>query len=462
MLIRLLPLPDELDEGYAGYVMRLNGKQSMKDLDTLMREWAGCPDASWRDVSRLELLSKVANLTVMDFVLRHTTLPLRRGITSNQADLPHGSDQNKRIWWSSAMRESRTGAYFCEYCACEDVGFHGRSYWRRSHQIPGMLSCPKHDIQLNFCRDNSAFHRAPSYWIGNSESVNAAWARELMGNDTINRYLAICDGLMDCRRPFAVKHVRAVLCQRGASLGLRISANKVNEPLLSDRLAEECGRQWLALVLPALAEKPEKVPLPKIDGVFYLTNSASTSFAYILACASLYDSADDALNALAGPVPEKEKTSVRKRIDIEPDMLVSAYISVGGSYAKTAKELGIAFATAANRLSALGYPNMLDTADRSTQKALSAFFNEGSSLQRSAEVGGVSPIALEEALRIMGAGAFKAISKSETGKRKGSRRSYPLLPDKVKNSRVASDLTVDQMADETGSGFEWPFDSLPA
>ncbi len=452
MLIRPLPLPDELDEGYAGCVMRLNGKQSMKDLDTLMRAWAGCPDASWREVSRLELLSKVANLTVMDFVLRHTTLPLRRGITSYQADLPHGSDQNKRIWWSTAMRESRTGAYFCEHCAREDVGFHGRSYWRRSLQIPGMLFCTKHGIPLNFCSNSSAFHQAPSSWIGKSESVEVAWAQDVMGNETIARYLAICDGLMDCRLPFDVKHVRAVLSQQGASLGLRISAHKVKEPLLSDRLIEQCGRQWLALVLPALAEKPDKVPLTKIDGVFYLTNSASTSFAYILACASLFFFFFAALNALAGPLPKKEKASRRNRIDTDQDALVSAYISVGGSYAKTAKQVGIAFVSAANRLSALGFPNMLDTVGCCTQKALSAFFNEGCSLHRSAEVGGVSPTKLEEALRIMAAVAFKAIFKSGTGQRKGSRRSYPLLPNKVNCIQVASGLAIDKMADETDTG----------
>jgi len=171
MLIRPLPYPDELDAGYAGYVMRLNGMRSMKDLDNLMREWAGGPDKSWREVSRVELISKVANLSVMDFVLRHTTLPLRRGITSYQADLPHGSDRNKEIWWSTAMREARTGAYFCENCAREDLDFHGRSYWRRSHQVPGLLSCPKHGIPLSFCRNSIAFQQAPSYWIGTCEMV---------------------------------------------------------------------------------------------------------------------------------------------------------------------------------------------------------------------------------------------------------------------------------------------------
>lgn len=449
MLIRPLPLPDELDEGYAGYIMRLNGMRSMKALDSLMRDWAGCPDKSWREVSRLELFSKVANLSVMDFVLHHTTLPLRRGITSYQADLPHGSDRNKKIWWSTAMREARTGAFFCKCCVWEDLEFHGRSYWRRSHQVPGLLSCAKHGNPLSFCRDNSAFQQAPSHWIGKCEIVDAAWAMEVEANETIARYLAICDGLMDRNQPFAVDHVRAVLILKGASQGLQTSARRVKAALLSDMVIEQCGRQWLALVLPALADKPDKVPLSKLDGVFYLKTSASTTFAYVLACASLFESADEALNALAGPLPTAGKVRERKRIDIDPDTLVSAYIKVGGSYAKTAKHLGIAFASAGSRLTSMGLPNMSETAGRSTQKALSAFVDEGCSLQRSAEVGGISQTELEEALRIMATGPMKAFSKSENCRRRGSRRSYPLMPDVAKRIQERSGLPTEKMSDKT-------------
>lgn len=441
MLIRPRPFPDELDEGYAGYVMRLNGMRSMKDLDRLMRDWAECPDKSWREVSRLELLSKVANLSVMDFVLHHTTLPLRRGITSYQADLPHGSERNKKIWWSTAMREARTGAFFCECCVQEDLGFHGRSYWRRSHQFPGQLVCQKHGIPLSFCRDSSAFHQAPSNWIGNCESVDIDWAQEVTANETITRYLAICDGLMDRNQPFAVTHVRAVLSHKGVSLGLQTNGGKVKSPLLSDIVIEQCGRQWLALVLPDLADKAEKYPLSKLDGVFYLTTSASTTFAYVLACAALFESADEAINALARPLPTVEKVRERKSIDIDPDELVSAYISVEGSYAKTAKQLGIAFTSAANRLSALGYPNMVETAGKSTHKALAALFEDGCSFKRSAELGGISEKELVEALRIMSAVPMKAFAESATGRRKGSRRSRPLMPDE------ARDLSVEKIAD---------------
>lgn len=447
MLIRPLPYPDELDQGYAGYVMRLNGMRSMKDLDRLMREWAGCPEKSWREVSRLELISKVANLSVMDFVLHHTTLPLRRGITSYQADLPHGSDRNKKIWWSTAMREARTGAFFCERCAQEDLEFHGRSYWRRLHQVPGLLSCAKHGIPLSFCRDNSAFQQAPSHWIGKCETADPAWAMEVAANDTIARYLAICDGLLESTQPFSVNHVSAVLYHKGASLGLQTYAGKVKAPLLSDKVIEQCGRNWLSMVLPILADKPDKIALSKLDGVFYMKTSASTTFAYVLACAVLFESAEEALNALAGPLPPRGEVRQWKKIDIDPDILVSVYIGQGGNYVKVAKRLGISFASTANRLSGMGLPNMIETDCKSTQKALSAYLDEGCSLQQSADRGGITQTELDEAVRIMAAKQMRVFSNLTTGRPKGSPRSYPLMPNEAKRVCGVRDFPVEGGAD---------------
>lgn len=447
MLTRPLPFPDELDEGYAGYVMRVNGMRSMKELDSLMREWSGCPDKSWREVSRLELISKVANLSVVDFVLHHTTLPLRRSITSYQVDLPHGSDRNKEIWWSTAMREARTGAYFCESCAREDIDFHGRSYWRRSHQVPGVLSCAKHGWPLSYCRDSVAFQQAPSHWIGSCEMVDTAWATEVEANNTIARYLSICDGLMDCNQPFAVDHVRAVLFHKGSSLGLQTSGRKIKAPLLSDLVIEQCGRQWLALVLPDLAAKADKVALTKVDGVFYMKTSASTAFAYILACAVLFESAEVALNALAGPLPTKGEGRQRKRIDIDPDLLMSEYVGQGGNYVKVARRLGIAFASVANRLSSMGLPNMIETKGKSTQKALSAYLDEGCTIQQSAERGGVSQSELLDALRVMAAKQMKALPNLANVRPKGSPRASPLMPDEAKRVWVASDFPAKVVLD---------------
>jgi len=433
MLIRPMPLPDELELGYQGFVMRVNGLESLKALDELARQWAHCPGSSCREVSRLKLLSRIAGLSTQDFVMRHTTLPLRRGITSYLPDLPHGSEEGRDMLWSTAMRLARTGAYFCEHCAREDVHFHGRSYWRRVHQIPGLLWCQKHLTPLSFTDDRAAILRAPSSLIGQCQVVDAEWCKKVMANETITRYLAVCDGLMDHPLPFSVAQTSEVLRQAWMThLGPQLSKTKEPSPLFSDLLIERCGRDWLALVLPDLAKKPERVRLLKIDSIFYTKTAASSAIAYALACAALFQSAADGLNALGTPNPLADRPRRRKGIDLDSETLSAAYIEARGSHAKVAREIGLVQSTVVKRLSAAGLPNLVEARGKSTVKAISAFLNERRSLQSSAEAGGISPAELEYALRIMAAGPSKLILKFEAGQRKVRRKSAQLTPDRAR------------------------------
>ncbi len=430
-IIRPISLPDELDEGYAGYVMRLNGLSSMKELDGRLRAWSGCADKSGREISRVELLSNVAGLTVREFVLRHTTLPLRRGITSYQPNLPHGSDQNKDMWWTVAMRATRPGAFFCKKCIQEDLSFHGRSYWRRAHQVPGLLSCEKHASPLSFCKDQEAFHQPPSHWVDQCETVDEVWAEEVMGNETVVRYLAICDGLMTRGQPFAVDHVSLALRTRAASLGIQTYSGKVVAPLLSDKVIDCCGRRWLALLMPTLAEKQERVILNRLDGVLYMSKASSNVLAYVLACAVIYPSADEALNALARPLGVIRKGTRRQQTRIAQNELTSAYAAAKGSYVETAKLLDVTFAAVAKRLSKMGLPNMVEAKKKNTRKALSAYLEEGCPLDVSAERGGLSLGEFGDVLRVIGVGAIKMLDWSELLLGKSLKRSTPLTPDAV-------------------------------
>ena len=178
-----------------------------------------------------------------------------------------------------------------------------------------------------------------------------------------------------------------------------------------------------------------------------MKTSASTVFAYILACAVLFESAEVALNALAGPLPTKENGRQRKRIDIDPDVLMSEYVGQGGNYAKVAKQLGIAFASVAYRLNSMGLPNMIETECKSTQKALSAYLDEGCTLQQSAERGGVSQSELLDALRVMAAKQMKTLPNLGIVRTKGSPRSSQLMPDEAKRVWVASDFPAEVVMD---------------
>jgi len=431
MLIRPIPFPEEIDRGYLGRVMRFNGCAKEEDAIELMRVWVGCVDKSWREVSSLELLSRVAGVELPTFVRRHTSLPLRRGITSYQPDLHHGCESNKNMLWSTGMRVARTGAYFCEMCAKEDVGFHGQSYWRREHQMPGLLWCPKHMTPLRYLDDESAFFSPPSSLMENSQVVDASWSNEIMGNETVLRYLQICWGLMERTLPLAVKAVSAILRGKASSAGFQTYGGPVRAPLLSDAVIERCGRTWLATVLPVLADKPDGILSSQLDGVLYLTTSASSVSAYALASALLFDTADDALNNLTGPVPAVIHGRQRRTVDIGREALIAGYVQARGSHSQTAALLAIPNPAAAKRLNALGLPNLIESPSKNTVKAAVAFFVDKVSFVKSAELGGIGQDAMEDLIRTSGAGLVDVLNEMHRpsgGRGSGIRRPLQLTP----------------------------------
>lgn len=430
MLIRPAPFPDEIDRGYLGRVIRFNGAANEKEIDALMRAWGGVSDKSWREVSCLELLSKVAGMSVPEFAGQHTTLPFRRGITSYQPKLRHGCDSNRAMLWTSGMRLARTGAYFCEECAHADQRFHGQSYWRRELQIPGLLWCPKHSTPLMYLDDPLAFLRSPADSLSLCNTVPEDWAMDVMANKVIERYLEICFALLERSYPLDVKAVSTRLRIQASQRGFQTHGGPVKSPLLSDAVIEQCGRPWLATVMPALADKGQGTVSTKLDGVLYLKTSASSVISYALACAVLFDSADDAINSLleACNSPRSDERPLNAVID--RDQLLSAYIQARGNYAEAARLLPGPSQAIARQLRSFGMPNLFETGNRSSLRAAVAFYIEERSLVESAALGGITLEVLGNMLRTSGCDFVRVLRDIHmpTGRGTGIRRPRQLTP----------------------------------
>lgn len=62
-----------------------------------------------------------------------------------------GSDGSKihtRIGVAASNVKLKTNLYVCSDCIKEDMDIYGETYWRRVHQAPGVLICPKHETIL--------------------------------------------------------------------------------------------------------------------------------------------------------------------------------------------------------------------------------------------------------------------------------------------------------------------------
>ncbi|MCC4118621.1 TniQ family protein [Aromatoleum toluclasticum] len=300
MLVRPEPLPDELDRGYLGRVGRINGIQNERHCVSMITSWAGLAGRSRKKVPCVELLRRISEMTTKAFVCRHTMLPFRRGITSCQPDMPHGDASSRTMLRASGLRLARPGSYFCCECVAADQDFHGISYWRREHQIPGTLRCDKHSTPLCYVDDERSFYAAPSAFLGNCRSISAERAQRSSENPAVRRYLEICSGLLDRPIPFDVQVVSRALTGRACRSGLQRASSPrrtAATPLLSDVVLDAFGTDWIAQVFPDLVEKPRGEVMNRMDGVLYQGKSAFSVVPYVLAASVLFGSSDDALDS---------------------------------------------------------------------------------------------------------------------------------------------------------------------
>jgi hypothetical protein len=431
MLIQPTPFPDELIHGYRGRVMRFNGIAKEKEIDELMREWAGVPCSDYREVPRAVLLAKMAGMPVTEFVSQHSFVPLRRAITWFNPETKHGCESKLPLLWSGPMHLPRDGAYFCEHCVAEDLEFHGMSYWRRAHQIPGVFWCSKHMAPLLYMEKDLAFQNPPSTFVDIALRVSREWVEELIENPYLLRYSDVCSALMERDRPFDVAMVSHVLKQEARVQGFQTSGRPVKRPLLSDLTIKEIGRQWLATVIPALANKPEGEISHQVDGACYLKKSSSSVAAYALVCALLFSSVDEAINALAGTRRDDLGPRRKRRADLATDDLIAAYIRFRGDYGQAAECFEHVYQTVGSRFLSLGLPNFAGKRGARLFDSALAFFVDEKSWAESIAAGGITQEEMEALVR-SSAGGFGSILReisSPNGSKLTMRRPRRLSPE---------------------------------
>ena len=436
MLIRPVPLPDELAEGYKGRVMRWNGIADPTKAMQLLLAWSGNAGASRRKVSSVELLARAAGIDTQQFVRIHTTLPLRRAVVTEWLEVPHGSPDHESLLWTIALRESRPGAYFCIQCVEEDFGFHGTPYWRREHQLPGHYCCEKHKVPLRFVDRPCAFLSSPTAYLDAHHAIAERWSAQIQASGPIQRFLAITSDLLARAKPLDERDVSRAAGVRARELGMHTGRGAVRRDLVSDLIKKQFDSDWLASVVPGLADQPQGQFWQPVDAAVNGKRVGIGSTVYALVFAALFESADAAVNAMVTPVlATKPAEDQQPRASCVGDAeLRAAYTSNGGSHCAVAAQFSINQHAASKRLNDLGLPPLGGAAARRLKNVIQAVVLERLPLLQAAARFDVPLAEIESLIQIALTPLTSALSPVRGSRRK---RTWTPRPRSIAPSRLS-------------------------
>lgn len=404
MLIRPAPLPDELDRGYLGRGMRINGIRAETEMLNAMFRQFGLAHLKQNERAPLEALSKIAGLSTETFARQHSTLPLRRAITHYFPDLPHGSEQRRTLLYFSGMSAARPKSYFCPRCVKADIDFHGVAYWRRELQIPGRFWCPKHSIALLYANNKAAFLTSPAQWLDAAEEVPSLLVDVSSSDRFVNRFLEICMGLTVQERPLPTRSVSQTLCDEAERLGLKTMRSFMHGPLLSDVVRDAFPYDWLKIFFPDLVNKAAGKIFFKVDGVLHARYRVKSVWPYLLAAAVLYDDSDSALDALVNA--PRNAANPRTLHDhgfqrFKRESLLADCISHMGKHSDIAKSKCASASVKSQELNDEELPDLTSSQEWRKRKDLAAiaFYIERKSVAESAQIGGLSITEMESIIR---------------------------------------------------------------
>lgn len=160
------PLPDEILGSWLARVLLHNGKGAWNALlrDCGYTEAFGAVLFDLIDFDeKLDKVLRALGTTYEKTLLSMTTLPYwlafasstdptpLPGTTATRAPLNTRGDKIDclRVFGLKRTHGQATSPRFCPQCLSEDQENHGEVYWHRSHQLPNVFFCYKHDCELH-------------------------------------------------------------------------------------------------------------------------------------------------------------------------------------------------------------------------------------------------------------------------------------------------------------------------
>jgi len=232
-----------------------------------------------------EIMADLAQISPFKFMRNHTLQPFVEGIsnsfTNYRLDEEYRCPSSCKRFFPARHEKMR----FCIKCTSDDLRRLGRSFWRRSHQIPGVCWCKRHEIPLVTCFTNGASDQ-PHHLA--TADIATCIDEPFPSKESIEgRYLTIVAQLLNQSHAIPTIELCRWLETKAIKKNFKCGSINVGCKYLSDAILDQCSSSWCQNLFQDFSQKQLGEYFPKIDDFWRnIGNSATT---YALAFATLLD-----------------------------------------------------------------------------------------------------------------------------------------------------------------------------
>lgn len=401
MIVRAL-MPDEPMNAYLGRMKRNNVYSSSAELLTQLASYMSIQVCDTKKINSILLLAEVSGVNPLFFARQHTMLPFAKFVDWFDRDRGEVADFTSEKYLGSVMRSQGNKAHLCRDCVNEDMDFRGMSYWRRVHQLIGIDWCVKHGDALYQYEGNDAFDISPLVALGSCSKLDKETVAAAKDHPRVARYARIAESLLaEVSHPYHTEDISTMIRDWAKQQDLRVALNG-KRPLLSDKVAESFPNDWLALHFPTSQRKEVGIFAPWLDGTWFSRKFPCGVPSYALALTLMYESADEALNALANlsatVVPRKSEIH-RKQGAWDSTEIVDVWMKHLGNCKAIAEDMGLSDQYIRKRLYEAGLPTLSASSGVAVKLAVQSYWS-GHSLSEVTETAGVEQSHVEDFLRV--------------------------------------------------------------
>jgi len=298
-MIKVAPMPDEFALAHEARRRHVVGARHQQEHFAWMRAELGAITANVDSATDLEILARVSGMSPQSYTVEHTIVATFMVAAPADECQLFGSVGTARRTRQFGMRFLRKHAFVCHSCIDEDLANKQFSWFHRSHQLVGVDRCVRHNEYLHQVFAEHPFESAPSRWRDEGlVSERPFGPMRSTTNSFIDRQGSISVSILLRDRPVPCERLNRLLCEQARRLNVGGARTK-GQTLLSDRVLELAGEDWLYRRFPHFAMKSRGIAYREIDNVLKRRETAAPGEIYVLALAALFASSEAALHMVA-------------------------------------------------------------------------------------------------------------------------------------------------------------------